>query len=63
MTNLERIRTMSESELANFLCNISSCDEEKCVGFEWCRLRHKGTIDWLQQEHEEYGWKPERDSE
>lgn len=52
MTNLEKIRTMSREELANWLCNLFGADActAKCPGFEFCRLRHKGLLDWLDAE-------------
>ncbi len=52
MTNYEKIRSMSESELADFLCEMSNCDE-RCYGFEYCGRGHRGTKTWLQKESED----------
>ena len=53
-TNAERIRSMSDEELAIFLCNFRSyhADEyicEGCKAEKYCHAGHEGTIDWLQQ--------------
>lgn len=53
MTNLERIREMSESELAEFLCEISICEEMKCPAYYHCTYKHKGTVYWLKEESED----------
>ncbi len=53
MTNGDRIRAMTDRELAAFLCNISSCDENKCPAFEYCSFGHTGTIAWVKRESEE----------
>jgi hypothetical protein len=53
MTNLERIREMSEGELAEFLCEISTCDERKCPAYNCCEYGSKGTRIWLKKESEE----------
>lgn len=43
MTNAQRIRAMSDEELAEFLCSHSTCNVCKWSGWV-CGLR-----DWLQQ--------------
>lgn len=54
MTNAERIRSMSDEELAEFISKYFSCEYEcaardKC-GSDWdCK---RATIDWLQSEVE-----------
>ena len=53
-SNADRIRSMSDEELAMFLCDFRSCDADEyiCVGCKaakYCRAGHVGTIDWLQQ--------------
>ena len=53
MTNGDRIRAMSDSELAAFLCNISSCDIEKCPAYEHCSYGHTGTRYWIKKEVED----------
>ena len=54
MTNADRIRSMSDEELAEFLCSFRSCDADEyicegCKATKYCRAGHAGTIDWLQQ--------------
>ena len=57
MTNAERIRSMSDEELAMFLCNFNcGADEyicEGCKAAQYCYAGHAGTIDWLQQPAED----------
>ena len=58
MTNADRIRNMSNEELAMFLCDFRSCDADEyicegCKATQYCRAGHTGTIDWLQQPAEE----------
>ena len=57
-TNADRIRAMSDEELAEFLCHFRSDDaaEHACSGCKaepYCRSGHNGMIDWLQQLAEE----------
>lgn len=57
-TNADRIRAMSDEELAKFLCNFRSCDssEHPCNGCKaepHCHTGHTGMEDWLQQPAEE----------
>ena len=55
-TNADHIRTMSDEELAEFLCHFRSDDAETCSGCKsehYCRPGHNGMIDWLQQPAEE----------
>lgn len=54
ITNADRIRDMSDEELAKFLCNFRSCDssEHPCNGCQaepYCMIGHNGMIDWLQK--------------
>ena len=56
MTNADRIRAMSDKELAEFLCHFRSDDAVTCSGCKsehYCRPGHNGMIDWLQQPVEE----------
>ena len=52
-TNADRIRAMSDGELAAFLCNIRSSKTsdpcECCIATNYCRVGHNGMLDWLQQ--------------
>lgn len=56
-TTADRIRAMSDEELAAFLCNIQAekvCEPCKaCVASDTCRAGHNGFIDWLQQPAQE----------
>ena len=57
-SNADRIRSMSDEELAMFLCDFRSCDADEyicegCKAAKYCRAGHTGTIDWLQQPAEE----------
>lgn len=52
-TNADRIRDMTDDELAKFLCDLRSCDTDahpcnKCKAAPFCRPGHTGMIDWLQ---------------
>ena len=58
LTNADRIRSMSDEELAEFLCSFRSCDADEyicegCKAEKYCRAGHTGTIEWLQQPAEE----------
>ena len=58
LTNADRIRAMSDEELAMFLCNFRSYNAdvyicEGCKAEQHCHAGHTGTIDWLQQPAEE----------
>ena len=48
ITNADRIRTMSDEELKEFLCSIMKCEFCKFEGWGGCEL-----LDWLQQPAEE----------
>lgn len=57
-TNADRIRCMSDEELAEFLCDFRGCDTDEntcigCKGEQYCRAGHAGTMEWLQQPAEE----------
>lgn len=55
VTNADRIRAMSDGELAGFLCAVmtAECCDRSCPGRETCEPGHKGLLDWLQQPAEE----------
>ena len=57
MTNADRIRAMTDSELAEFLCNkISNCFDSTCPGAELCVAgdgKANGLKKWLEQPAEE----------
>ena len=51
-TNADRIRSMSDEELAEFMChNVSNgtVNCAFCAAAEFCRMGHNGWLDWLQQ--------------
>lgn len=52
--NADRIRAMSDEELAEFLCDFRSCNAtthpcEGCKAEPYCHTGHTGMIDWLHQ--------------
>lgn len=52
ISNADRIRAMSDEELAKFLCDFRSDFGEGCSGCvaeEYCYSGHTGMIDWLNQ--------------
>ena len=54
ITNADRIRAMSDEELAEFLCDFRGCDTDEntcigCKGEQYCRAGHAGTMEWLKQ--------------
>ena len=53
MTNADRIRAMTDEELACFICDrISNCVEQYCPGAGTCGIRigkASGLVEWLQQ--------------
>ena len=53
-SNADRIRSMTDEELAEFLCDFRGCDTDEntcigCKGEQYCRAGHAGTMEWLQQ--------------
>lgn len=54
VTKADRIRRMTDDELAAFLCGISSHLEEGrcelCIAAPYCRAGHTGFLDWLKEE-------------
>lgn len=48
ITNADRIRTMSDEELKEFLCSIMKCEFCKFEGWGGCEL-----LEWLQQPAED----------
>lgn len=52
-THADRLRAMSDEELAEFMChNVSNgtVNCAFCAAAELCRMGHNGWLDWLQQE-------------
>lgn len=52
-TNADRIRSMTDEELAEFMChNVSNgtVNCAFCAAAEFCRMGHNGWLDWLREE-------------
>ena len=48
-TQADRIRAMSDEELAVFLCGISATNGcQACIAYDCCHNGHNGMPDWLQ---------------
>lgn len=66
MTNLEFIRTCDKTELADFLCHLSSenagyrCDV--CIAADHCSEYHNGFLGWLDEEYTDRKWGDEIDT-
>ena len=54
MTNGDKIRSMSDEELANFLCDLFFSNAEQdcveCPARKTCHTGHTGFIDWLKKD-------------
>ena len=53
ITNADRIRSMSDDELAEFMCHNVSNNTVNCAfcaAEEFCRFGHIGWLDWLKRE-------------
>lgn len=53
ITNADRIRSMTDEELAEFMCHNVSNGTVNCAfcgAAEFCRMGHNGWLDWLKQE-------------
>ena len=56
ITNAEHIRSMTDEELAKWLCFRFECygEEDLCPAHAFCKPgRQNGMLDWLQQPYEE----------
>ena len=51
MTNADRIRAMSDKELARFLASVENRRSADGGGAQWCGMAH--ALKWLQQPAEE----------
>ena len=55
MTNADRIRAMTDEELAQFLCEThvfeGACSG--CIANEYCKPGHNGMFEWLREEVKE----------
>ena len=52
-TRADHIRSMTDEELAAFVCSLCDCTHDRCPGIDYCRKGHKGLIDWLKQPYKE----------
>lgn len=53
MRNADKIRAMTDEELAEFMChNVSNgtVNCAFCAAAEFCRMGHNGWLHWLKQE-------------
>ena len=56
LTNARKIRSMTDEELAKWLCFRIECygEEDPCPAHAFCKPgRQNGMLDWLQQPYEE----------
>lgn len=56
MTNGDRIRAMSDEELAQFMCRVFMCQINNCPGAEVCTTndgKANGMLKWLRQPEKE----------
>lgn len=51
MTLADKIRSMTDEELAHYLCNLSDC--QSCVCVDECRYGKNGFIDYVKKEYKE----------
>lgn len=49
MTNSDKIRAMTDEELAKFLC-WSNVDCYQCPGEDSCSINENGMLKWLKEE-------------
>lgn len=52
MTRAEYIRSLSDDELAGFLCDFNPDTCETCVAADYCYPHHNGMKDWLKEDAE-----------
>lgn len=55
MTNADRIRAMSDEELAKWICSImtAECCDQRCPARDICNLGDNGLVKWMKQPAEE----------
>lgn len=54
MTNLEYIRSMTDAELAAFLCDLTACEScDECMAYNHCSAEHNGMDEWLNAKYKE----------
>lgn len=54
-TNADRIRAMSDEELAEWLCSLmtAECCDQRCLARDICNLGDNGLVKWMKQTEEE----------
>ena len=54
-TNANRLRAMTDEELAEFICGLMSRDDcyKRCPAKVICYYEHTGMVDWLKREAQE----------
>ena len=52
ITNADRIRSMTDEELAVFLCKISECKPDYCPAYHSCIIESDNMETWLQKDSE-----------
>lgn len=52
ITNADRIRSMTDEELAKFLCEASICKPTYCPAYDYCINQKKSMYEWLQKDSE-----------
>lgn len=55
MTNADKIRAMSDEELAEWLCSLmtAECCDQRCPARDICNLGDNGLVKWMKQPAEE----------
>ena len=55
ITNADRIRAMSDEELAEWICSImtAECCDQRCPARDICNLGDNGLVKWMKQPAEE----------
>lgn len=55
ITNADRIRVMSDEELAEWMCSLmtAECCDQRCPARDICNLGDNGLVKWMKQPAEE----------
>ena len=58
MTNSDRIRSMNDEELAEWMCSLmtAECCDQRCPARDICNLGDNGLVKWMKQPAEEDAW-------
>lgn len=52
-TNADHIRSLTDEELAAFLCNRLDCYGNDCPGKYLCHPGNNGLVEWMKQPYKE----------